>query len=140
MPRYAANLLFAFAVKSSRQRPLCEKRIVVFEASGARQAIRRAKRIGKHAEHSYKNVDDHIVWFEFIGLIDLINLEGCDENEAYYSMRRLKNPRSHVRADEQLSVFVSGTRAIGSAMWAVPKAAAARDIKRAPGRRPRAKS
>ena len=117
MPRYAAN--------------------VVFKASAAHEAVRRAKRIGKQAEHSYKNVYGQMVRFAFIGPIDVIDLEGCNENEAYYSMRRLKNPRAHVRADNELSVFVSESRMIGSAIWAVPKALA-RGSRRTTGRRRKA--
>jgi hypothetical protein len=48
-------------------------------------------------------------------------LEACEESEAYYSLRRLKNPKRHVRPDEQLSVLAADARTIGSSWWAVPK-------------------
>ena len=122
MIRYAANLLFEFRIKEAQStRPLCEKRIVVFRASGARDAIRRAKRRGKQSELSYPNADDQTVQIRFLGLIDVISLDGSDEDEAYYSLRRIANPARQVRPDAQLSVVVSEHRRIGSSWWAVPK-------------------
>ena len=131
MIRYAANLLFEFRIKEAPStRPLCEKRIIVFRASGTREAIRRAKRRGKQSELSYPNADDQTVQIRFLGLIDVISLDGSDEDEAYYSLRRITNPARQVRPDAQLSVVVSEHRSIGSSWWAVPKAFASTKRKR----------
>jgi hypothetical protein len=120
--RYAANLLFEYRIKEAPSpRPLCERRIVVFRASGARDAIRRAKRRGRQGEFSYRNADDQTVQIKFIGLIDVIGLEACEQDEAYYSLRRTSNPVRHVRPDDRLSVVVSESKTIGSSWWAVPK-------------------
>lgn len=125
MARYAANLLLEYRLKEApKARPLCEKRIVVFQASGAREAIRRAKQHGRRGQFSYRNADGQTVQVRFIGLIDVISLEACDENEAYYSLRRMSNPTRHVRSDARLSVMASASRAIGSSWWAVPKSVA----------------
>ena len=50
-----------------------------------------------------------------------ISLEASDEDEAYYSLRRMANPARHVRADADLSVVLSESKTIGSSWWAVPK-------------------
>jgi len=135
MGRYAANLLFEYRVKETpTPRPLCERRIVVFQASGARDAIRRAKGRGKRGEYSYRNASDQTVQITFIGLIDVISLEDCEKNEAYYSMRRTSNPMRHVRPDARLSVIASEKKVIGSSWWAVPKALVAPRAKRRPRR------
>jgi len=93
----------------------------VLRASDARQAIRRAKQRGKQGELSYRNADGQTVQVKFIGLIDVISLEACDNDEAYYSLRRTSNPSRHVRPDARLSVVTSEPKAIGSSRWAVPK-------------------
>jgi hypothetical protein len=103
---------------------LCERRIVVFQASGGRDAIRRAKQHGKRGEFSYRNADGQTIQIRFIGLIDVISLEAREENEAYYSLRRMSNPARLVRPDARLSVLASASKAIGSSWWAVPKSLA----------------
>jgi hypothetical protein len=60
----------------------------------------------------------------------VISLDGSDEDEAYYSLRRITNPARQVRPDAQLSVVVSEHRRIGSSWWAVPKAFAGTKRKR----------
>ena len=122
MTRYAANILLEYNVKEAPSSlPLCERRIVVFRASGSRDAIRRAKWRGKRSELSYRNADGQTVQIRFIGLIDVISLDVCDEDEAYYSLRRTSNPKKHVRPDSKLSVLASGLRVIGSSRWALPE-------------------
>lgn len=122
MMRYAANLLLEYRVNEAPSpRPLCEKRIIVFRASGARDAVRRAKQRGKKEELSYRNADDQTVQVKFIGLIDVISLEACEDDEAYYSVRRTSDPSRHVRPDACLSVMASESKVIGSSWWAVPK-------------------
>jgi hypothetical protein len=124
MTRYAANLLFEYGVAGRHtSRPLCEKRFVVFRASGPRDAVRRAKQRGKRGEHSYRNADGDKVQIAFVGLIDVISLDPCDDDEAYYSLRRMSHPKAHVRPDERLSVLLESSldsKPIGANWWAVP--------------------
>jgi hypothetical protein len=126
MRRYAANLLFEYGVAGRRTaRPLCEKRFVVFSASGPRNAVRRAKQRGKRGEYSYRNAEGDKVQIAFVGLIDVISLNPCEDDEAYYSLRRMSNPKSHVRPDERLSVLLESSvdsKPIGANWWAVPRA------------------
>ena len=70
---------------------------------GRARVIRRAKRRGKQAEYTYRNTSDQTVQIMFIGLIEVISLEECDE--AYYSIRRTSNPKRQVRPDARLSVI-----------------------------------
>src|SRR5262245_15921378 len=123
MERYAANLLFEYRVKEAPSpRPLCERRIVVLRAAGARDAIRRAKRRGKQGEYSYRNADGQTVQIRFIGLIDVIDLLACDADEVFYSLQRMGNPAKHVRRDDHLSVAPPRPGVVlGSFWWAVPK-------------------
>jgi hypothetical protein len=122
MIRYAANLLLEYDVdEAPSQRPLCERRIVLIEARGPREAIRRAKQLGKRAENSYRNADGQTFRVKFVGLIDVISLEHSEESEAYYSMRRTSHPERHVRPDDAMSVLTSGSKNIGSSWWVVPE-------------------
>ena len=121
MIRYAANLLLEYGVdEAPSPRPLCERRIVILEARGPREAIRRAKQLGKRAEQSYRNVDGQTFRIKFVGLIDVISLEASEDGEVYYSMRRMSRPERQVRPDEALSVLDSESKTIASAWWAVP--------------------
>ena len=122
MIRYAANLLLEYGVdEAPSPRPLCERRIVLIEARGPREAIRRAKQLGKRAENSYRNADGQTFRVTFVGLIDVISLEHSEEGEAYYSMRRTSHPERQVRPDDAMSVLTSGSKTIGSSWWAVPE-------------------
>jgi hypothetical protein len=81
--RYAANLLFEYGVDRHRsRRPLCEKRIVVFDARSPREAARRARRHGERQALHYRNADGRIFRISFLGLVDLLELDGDDSREA----------------------------------------------------------
>jgi hypothetical protein len=77
MNRYAAKLLFQFRVVvdgDSGKRRWCEERIVVFRAASARKALAMAKTKGKAAQFDYTNADGNNVYFEFIGVQELMHL------------------------------------------------------------------
>jgi hypothetical protein len=119
--RYAANLLFEYGADGRRQkRPLCEKRIVVFDARSPREAVRKARQYGKRGEIAYENADGHTFRVRFAGLIDVLGLEHNEPEEVYYSMVRTSRPESLVRPEKSFEVFRTGPRAIKSAWWAVP--------------------
>jgi hypothetical protein len=94
--RFAAKLLFQFRVMIGNdpgKRRLCEERIVVIEAASAKAALAEAKRIGKKAGHKYKNTDGNDVYFEFVGLLDLMHLGvECEPNEVWYEIREMLTP------------------------------------------------
>src|SRR5512133_2416398 len=88
LKRYSAALLFQYRVMvngSPGMRRLCEKRIIHFRASDSRSALAHAKRRGKDAEHCYRNNDGNRVFFEFIGVRDLIGCDpACEPDEVWY--------------------------------------------------------
>jgi Domain of unknown function (DUF4288) len=94
--RFAALLLFQFRVvvdgKVSRRRT-CEKRLIVFEAVDARAALRTAKRRGRQAQHTYENHPGGRVYFEFVGILDLLRLGiECGPDEMWYDICELLEP------------------------------------------------
>jgi len=88
--RYSAKLLFQFRVDlgaDTGKRRLCEERIVTFHAGSAKAALAVAKRKGKQAEHDYENDEGNRVYFEFVGLMDLLELGcECDTDEVWYDI------------------------------------------------------
>ena len=137
MARYAARLLLEYGVREAPSaRPLCERRIVVFQAAGARAAIRRAKQLGKRAQFRYLNTEGNTVEIKFVGLVDVLDLDYVGPEEVYYSMRRMSNPTRHVRPDSELSVIGASSKSIGASWWAVPARVVATKSKAKPkGRR-----
>jgi hypothetical protein len=101
--RYSALLLFQFRVVSARtgaanRRRLCEKRLIVLEATSPREALQQAKRRGREAEHDYLNADGDRVYFEFVGVMDLLSLGlECDPDEVWYDFARLLEPMERRR-------------------------------------------
>lgn len=91
MIRYAAKLLFQFRVIAAdwvNKRRLCEERIILLEAMSAGEALRFAKKKGREAQHSYKNSDGNRVRFEFVGILDLLQLGvECEEGEVWYEIK-----------------------------------------------------
>ena len=89
--RYAAKLLFQFKVVingNPGKRRICEERIAIFQGKTAKQALSQAKQYGKNCEHWYVNPDGHRVYFQFIGVMDLLRLGmGFDENEVWYEVK-----------------------------------------------------
>jgi hypothetical protein len=86
--RYSARLLFQFRVVvdgDAGKKRLCEERIITFTAVGARAALREAKRRGRAARYSYKNSQGSPVYFEFVGVLELLCLDPeCDADEVWY--------------------------------------------------------
>ncbi|MCE5269419.1 MAG: DUF4288 domain-containing protein [Planctomycetaceae bacterium] len=96
MNRYAAKLLFQFRVVvngDSGKRRLCEERIVILNARSAKSALTKAQREGKRAEHHYENSERNPVFFEFVGVMELLHLGSeCDRNEVWYDLRECLSP------------------------------------------------
>ncbi|MEI8288313.1 MAG: DUF4288 domain-containing protein [Verrucomicrobiota bacterium] len=94
--RYAAKLLFQFRVVvdgSPGVRRTCEERIVTFSAAHGRAALREAKRRGWAAEHRYKNNEGNPVYFEFIGIMELLHLDPAGEaDEVWHDITERVRP------------------------------------------------
>ena len=95
--RFSAKLLFQFRVMvdgDPGKRRLCEERIVLFKALDAKEALRTAKAKGRAAQHNYLNSDNNNVYFDFIGVIDLICLEPqCEADEVWYDIKQYLLPK-----------------------------------------------
>ena len=91
MNRYAAKLLFQFRVDidgDAGKRRTCEERIVVTTARSAASALTKSKRKGHSAQHDYCNNDGNAVFFEFVGVMDLLELGAeSDPDEVWYDIR-----------------------------------------------------
>jgi hypothetical protein len=90
MKRYAAKLLFQFRVVTDGKcgkRRLCEERIISLKATSALKALNFAKRKGRLGQYQYTNCDGRSVYFEFIGVMDLLCLGlECTEDEVWYDI------------------------------------------------------
>jgi hypothetical protein len=89
--RFSAKLLFQFRIDigaDSGKRRLCEERIVTFQARSGRAALAVAKRKGKEAEYDYENDESNRVYFEFVGIVDLLELgTECTSDEVWYDIK-----------------------------------------------------
>lgn len=93
---YAAKLLFQFRVVvngSSGIRRTCEERIITLSAAHGKAALREAKRYGRAEQHRYKNNDGNPVYFEFVGVLDLLRLDPmCEPGEVWYDITERIRP------------------------------------------------
>lgn len=115
--RYAARLLFQFRVVVNGHpgvRRLCENRIIVLRALGARSALTKARARGKAAEYHHRNPSGHSVFFEFVGVTDLLKLGvECEPDEVWYDIVQKVKPmerrRELIPAPERLNA-IAGER------------------------------
>lgn len=111
--RYAARLLFQFRVMVDGHpgvRRLCEDRIIVLRAAGARSALAKARARGKAGEYQGPNADGTPVFFEFIGVTDLLELGvECEPDEVWYDIVQKVKPmerrRKLIPAPERLNAI-----------------------------------
>ena len=99
--RYVAKLLFQWRVVvngNSGVRRLCEERMIVFRAATPRLALAQAKRSGRAAQYSWKNKAGDPVHFEFVGILDLLELGiECEKDEVWYNIVRRVKPMERKR-------------------------------------------
>ena len=113
MKTYAAKLLFQFRVVvdgASSKRRTTEERIILLKDKSARMALGKAKSAGKKSEFSYLNDDKNRVFFEFVGVMDLMHLgEEREKNEVWYEIKEAMKPMERKRrllpAEKQLSAI-----------------------------------
>jgi Domain of unknown function (DUF4288) len=116
--RYAAKLLFQFRVMIGDDpgiRRLCEERIIVFEAPSTEIAIQAARMRGSAAEHDYENDDGYQVYFELVGIRDMICLGAeCESDEVWYDIfekvRPMEKALALTMSDERLTRRITGTK------------------------------
>jgi hypothetical protein len=94
--RFAALLLFQWRVVvegRSGVRRLCEQRMINFRSRDATSALSEARRRGDVAQFRYRNSDGNPVRFEFIGILDLLDLGvECGPDEVWYDIVQLNRP------------------------------------------------
>ena len=113
MSRYSAKLLFQFRVQinqDSNKMRTCEERIIVFKSTSPLAALKKAKIRGKKAEFNYKNDDGNKVFFEFVGIQDLLELGlETQEDEVWYGIKDYLLPMERkdkiLPHESELSVF-----------------------------------
>ena len=97
--RYSAKLIFQYRVMvkgNPGKRRLCEDRIVLIDAGDAESAYEEAIIKGKKAEHDYLNSEENRVYFEFIGISDLLHLGAeCESDEVWYDIRERLLPKEN---------------------------------------------
>lgn len=99
--RFSAKLLFQFRVEHDEPSIMrtCEERNVVFQAKTARAALAETKRRGKTAQHVYKNDSGENVHFEFVGVMDVLQLGiECEEDEVWYDITTRKLPMERAQS------------------------------------------
>jgi hypothetical protein len=115
LQRYAVILLFQFRVQNdgkSNKRRTCEKRLIHLHAENARTAMRQAKMYGRRATYSYENSTGGIVYFEFVGVLDLLRLGiECQEDELWYRISEMVEPMERrkkiIPSDDDLRAFAN---------------------------------
>ena len=96
MKRYSAKLLFQFRIEGARGKSIkrtCEERICHFSAQTGKRALALANKLGKTGWTEYLNKDGKRVYFEFVGVMDMIRLgTECDQYEVWYDIRERLRP------------------------------------------------
>ena len=62
-------------------------------ARSAKHALSIAKKKGRDATYNFKTVHKTTNYFEFIGILELLNLDSkCEEYEVWYELREMLEP------------------------------------------------
>ncbi len=94
--KYAAQILYQFRVvidgRNSKRR-ITQSSIVIIHAKSPEIALKSAQRQGKKNEYKYLNDKGNEVFFECIGIQELLHLGvECDENEVWYEVKERMSP------------------------------------------------
>lgn len=83
-------MLFQFRVVRngiSNRKRVCEERIILFEADSVASALKMARKRGKKDEFSYDAEDaGATVFFEFVGVLDLVDVNILENDEVWYRL------------------------------------------------------
>lgn len=97
MNRYSAKLFFQYRSDlgdgQSNTMRLCEERLIVLSARNAESALRKAKSHGRRAEFEGTAEAGNAVYFEFVGVTDLLKIGiECEPDEVWYHLSTRKLP------------------------------------------------
>ena len=113
--RFAAKLLFQWRVVvkgRSNKRRLCEERIILIRTTSAAEAHRLALKTGRAGEFHYMNHARNPVRFEFVGILDLLELGiECLPDEAWYDIKYMYTPK------ERAKRIVPAKRKLNALYW-----------------------
>ncbi|WP_444925298.1 DUF4288 domain-containing protein [Microbulbifer sp. TRSA002] len=97
MQRYAAKLLFQYRVHidgEDNKRRTCEERIINIGAEDPEVALKKVKSYGKSEQHNYRNSDGNKVYFEFVGVMDMMHLGNeAEKEEVWYEIKEYLTPK-----------------------------------------------
>ena len=80
------------------KRRWCEERIISFRAADAKSAISHAKATAKESTYDFVNAQGLRVFFEFVGILDLLHLgEECQAEDVWYEFTQRLQPKERKR-------------------------------------------
>lgn len=112
MSRYAVELLFEFDKKFQGQavqkKRICERKIIVFHADSDEDAYCESLKRGKDEEFSFID-DGYEVFYNCLGITELISLEDEDDDVVWWSFEEKLNPHKRkqdlIPSKEKLRLF-----------------------------------
>lgn len=108
---YVATLLISCQVGDGESpMRLCDEQIHVIRAYDAPQAYAKARAVGKAAEVTYENADGAWVAWQFVGLMELSELDAAvirDGTEIRSRLFHHRNPQDLIELPDRLDVFLS---------------------------------
>ena len=116
MRRFSTKLLFEWVPSVPPKRCLCEERLVTFRAHSSRDALAKAKRLGRQGEFTYREQDGGRGRFQFLGILDLMELGvEAGANEVWWDVyQRLEPSRRRTKLlppERRLRIFTDLGRA-----------------------------
>ena len=80
----------------------------MFHAESATEALAVAKRNVQTAEHNYVNGEGGQVYFEFLGIMELLELGlECDADEVWYNIVEKPHPSKQIPPENELCTLKS---------------------------------
>jgi hypothetical protein len=112
--RFAAMMLFQFRVEKNNlinKKRICEERIYHIYCQNKDDALREALDIGKNEEFDYVD-DDKKVFFEFVGILDIVELDENEDSNVVWSRfvekrEPMERKNKIIPPKNKLSVFKS---------------------------------
>ena len=107
MKWYVSEIIVQCSVGATKRKSLLyERQIKIFKAGNSEDAYKRALKLGKQENFSYRNTLNQIVHWKFIALVelDVLDEKPKDGSEIYYSISRRK-PKNEIKNKKDLSVF-----------------------------------
>ncbi len=89
---YACTLLFQFRKNNSeKKKMLCEERIFKVFATSEEDAYQKSLEIGKREELEF-DYGTYIEYYEFVGILELVELSIENDDEIWHSYKNLYTP------------------------------------------------